>query len=427
LKREVHVCSRMASKHLLTVSLLTALMVLSIANVPEAVSKPHTTIMIDGNPSDWTGIPPIVTDPTGDEDADYDLTECYVTNDGSNLHFMIKVSGSIQYVTDDTPPYTVALDTDQNEETGETEGPAGEDLDIGFDYAIAGPYSENGYYVCQIFQAPMDGEPIGVSIASFSSGILEFTCPLSVINYPRAIDMVFAGVITATDFAPDQTAGTHDYVTYTVTPPMIKADGDGSDWIGVSPLAELTDPEGDAPNGDNEDILKCYATNDGETLYVRIDIKGEGAETEFAVMLDTDTNTATGWTELDGLPLGIGADHFALPVGPTIYVLVSSPTPGVDPTPINTISGAVSGSICEFAIPLAWIGNPSTINIVFIASFSPETDLAGPLNYKVYRPAPVGGYMVSVSKVELLAPWIGLFGLVGVVAVAVSTARRRKP
>lgn len=412
---------RKASRHFLTVSILTVLMVLTIANVPEAVSKPNTTIMIDGNPSDWAGIPRIVADPSGDEDPDYDLTECYVTNDGSNLYFMIKVSGTIQSPGD--PQYAVALDTDQNKLTGETEGPEGETLDIGFDYAIAGTYLPDTYYLCEIFQAPMGGDPIGVSVASFSGGILEFSCPLSVVDYPMAIDMIFVSHISATDFAPDQTGGTHDYVTYNVVPPLIKADGDGSDWIGISPLVQLTDPEGDAPNGDDEDILNCRVTNNGETLYLRMDIKGDGTETLFFVMLDTDTNIATGLTDLDGTPLGIGADYMVL--WELVYFL-AAPSIGDSFIVINTISGDVSGSIVEIAIPLAWIGNPDKIDIVFIASFTPETDLAGPLRYQVYRPRPVGGYMLPANKVELLAPWISLLSLAGATTAFVAVRKKHK-
>jgi len=102
--------------------------------------------------------------------------------------------------------------------------------------------------------------------------------------------------------------------------------------------------------------------------------------------------------------------------------------PPIDPYPliINSISGDVSGSIFEIAIPLAWIGNPDKIDIVFIASLTGFTDLAGPMRYQVYRPRPVGGYMLPVNKLEVLAPYLALVGLVGAVTAAVAI-RRRNP
>jgi hypothetical protein len=406
-------------------------MVLTTANIPEAISKPNTTIMIDGNPSDWVGIPRIAVDPSGDEDSDYDLTECYVTNDGSNLYFMIKVSGTIQYSPQGDPfQYAVLLDTDQNKLTGVTEIPEGETLDIGFDYAIAGPFPHAlvSAYLCNIIrlQVPYSEYFVGGSIASFSGGILEFSCPLSVLDYPTAIDMVFMSRQPWTEFAPDQTGSTHDYVTYNVAPPLIKADGDGSDWIGISPLVQLTDPEGDAPNGDDEDIINCRVTNNGETLYLRMDIKGDGTETQFPVMLDTDTNVATGLTDLDGTPLGIGADYMvlwedAIELKPCILT-----APPIDNLLfINTISGNVSGSIVEIAIPLAWIGNPDKIDIVFIASLTGSTDFAGPMRYQVHRPRPVGGVVMSTDKLEILTPYLALAGLVIAISAVIVVKRRR--
>ena len=100
--------------------------------------------------------------------------------------------------------------------------------------------------------------------------------------------------------------------------------------------------------------------------------------------------------------------------------------PPIDPYPliINSISGDVSGSIFEIAIPLAWIGNPDKIDIVFIASLTGFTDLAGPMRYQVYRPRPVGGYMRPVNKLEVLAPYLALVGLVGAVTAAVAIRRR---
>jgi len=40
-------------------------------------------------------------------------------------------------------------------------------------------------------------------------------------------------------------------------------------------------------------------------------------------------------------------------------------------------------------------------------------------------PEPVGGYALPVNRFELLAPWIGLAALMGVVGAAVVIRRRR--
>jgi hypothetical protein len=378
-------------------------------HVPQASSKPDTTITIDGNPGDWVAITPIAWDPPGDGDDGYDLLECYVTNDGSNLYFMIKVRGEIQPAGEERNlPYSVGLDTDQNRATGETEGSQNVPLDIGLDYLIVVPtykIGEAGRYSSSIFRASSEErweELPGVFSSSFANSVLEFGCPLSTIGYPEAIDMVFVGKPFAEnlDFAPNQTAGPKDYVTYYVAPPLIKADGKIGDWVGISPLAEVSDPEGDVPRGSDEDILHCYVTNDRETLYVRIDIKGGLSAAEFFVGLDTDINPATGWTKLGGLPLGIGMDYIVdylagesifFPAGAGLPGYLSSlPAQDVEPLVTNVISSGWNGSAAEFAIPLRWIGNPSRIDIVGVIPVEREidtiieADITDPLRYEVY-------------------------------------------
>jgi hypothetical protein len=51
------------------------------------------------------------------------------------------------------------------------------------------------------------------------------------------------------------------------------------------------------------------------------------------------------------------------------------------------------------------------------------TDQGGPGQPRAPRPVPVGGVIVPVSKVELLAPWLGLAMLVAAIA-AVALKRR---
>ncbi|MEM4245887.1 MAG: hypothetical protein QW390_01170 [Candidatus Bathyarchaeia archaeon] len=222
------------ASNLLLTTILMSVLVFSLIYFPQVSSRPDT-IKIDGDRGDWGGVAPIVVDPSGDEDDNYDLLECYVTNDGSNLYFMIRVSGEIIYVEwneewlnmegrnaeeVDEPPYAVGLDTDQDSNTGiRGEQPQ---LDIGVDYIITGPFYVNDgleHYSSAIFKTPSETgvELIGFFSSSFSESVLEFGCPLSAIGHPDAINIVFAGNPFGTDFAPDQSdEETDDYVTYEV-------------------------------------------------------------------------------------------------------------------------------------------------------------------------------------------------------------------
>jgi hypothetical protein len=220
---------------------------------------------------------------------------------------------------------------------------------------------------------------------------------------------------------------------------MIKADGDTTDWAGIDPI--VTDPSGGPyPNPDanhpDEDIINCYATDDGETLYVRIDIVGtistKPVSPMFALFLDTDSNLNTGVSDIDGLNIGIGADYIALwgmfggggepPMLP-MALLFRTPAPSVmEPTGI--VSSQPNKHTIEMAIPLMWIGSPNTVNIVFMASLIPGTDVTNAISY-VTRIQPVGGVLVPSSSLDLLAPWIGLFGFVGAIALVAVRKKHR--
>ncbi|MEM3754445.1 MAG: hypothetical protein QXE19_01990, partial [Candidatus Bathyarchaeia archaeon] len=110
--------SKKASKLLLAI-ILTLILIFAFAYASQASSRSNITIKIDGDAKDWVGITPIVTDRSEDETENYDLLECYVTNDDSNLYFMIKVRGEVVFTQWDmneengfSPPYAVGLDTD---------------------------------------------------------------------------------------------------------------------------------------------------------------------------------------------------------------------------------------------------------------------------------------------------------------------------
>jgi len=391
-------------KKVLVFFLLGVLLLTSIIAFVEA-----TTIIMDGDVADWAGVEPIVIDPLGDgKEDDEDILSCYVTNDDSNLYFRMDVAGSIIPNTEDGGPpyYMVALDVDRDPDTGTPVG------DIGAEYFVVAVYEvmERGMeYLCVIVDEYENY--IAISTADFSDGMLEFTTPLSLIGYPSSIDMIFqASVIEfATDTAPDT-----GHVTYNVEAPTIEADGDPTDWTDIPWILEddTEEPEVADPM---EDIFRCYVTNDGEVLYLRVDVVGEITDPTYVVFIayfDTDTNPLTGITTdfISDRPLGIGAEAAAMwgPMGP--------PEPGVPfqgmlwgelTAEWGVFMGAISAypaeHTFEMAVPLSWLGNPDVVDIVFFAIVY-DTDWTEPIRYVVR--VPVGGEITSIDPLQIMVPYI---------------------
>ena len=378
-----------------------------------------TTINIDGDMADWAGVEPILTDHLGDGDLNEDILSCYVTNDGSNLYFRIDVAGTVIPNTgggEETllgPPfYMVALDVDQNSETGIPIG------DIGAEYFVVAVYEvmELGFeYTCIILRLDELDEyenPIGISTADFSDGMLEFTCPLSLIGYPSSIDMIFQASVVeaATDTAPDT-----GHVTYNVEAPTIKADGNPTDWADIPWILEDDTEEPDVTDP-MEDISRCYITNDDEVLYIRVDVVGEIADPTYVVFLvyfDTDTNPLTGVPmDITGsnIPLGIGAEAVAMwfPPGeaPPFRGSLWNELTLEGGVFVGAVSAYPAGNTFEIAIPLSWLGDSDEVDMVFQTECvgEPRTDWAGPIHYVmrappvgVRRAPPVGGEIVPIK------------------------------
>lgn len=401
-------------------SLLGVLLLASIIAFVEA-----TTIIMDGDVADWAGVEPIVTDPLGDGKDDEDILSCYVTNDGSNLYFRMDVAGSIIPQTGEGGPpyYMVALDVDRNPATGMSIG------DIGAEYLVIAVYEVMYYgieYVCVLINETNDY--IAMSTADFSDGMLEFTCPLSLIGYPSSIDMIFeASVIEfVTDWAPNE-----DYVTYDVEAPTIEADGDPSDWAGIPWILE-DDTEELGVEDPMEDIFHCYVTNDDEVLYLRVDVVGEITDPTYVIFIvyfDTDTNPLTGIdTDYEsGTSLGIGAEAVAgwgpMDAAPFYGTLWDELTPEWA-TFVGAVSAYPSGSTFEMAVPLSWLGNPSIVDIVFFAILLYDTDWTEPIRYVVR--APVGGEIISIDPLQIMVPYI-LTIIAATAGIAVILRRKSTP
>lgn len=71
-----------------------------------------TSIVVDGDPSDWVGIAPLITDPLGNFSPGLDFINLSVTDDGTYVYFL--------YEFDSAPVNCsyLMLDTDQNPTTG---------------------------------------------------------------------------------------------------------------------------------------------------------------------------------------------------------------------------------------------------------------------------------------------------------------------
>ncbi|MGI6456460.1 MAG: hypothetical protein ACOX5R_12705 [bacterium] len=107
----------------------------------------YRTITVDGDISDWEGIPPAVQDTTGDGGIHYDFAAAYLANDLDNLYIRITFSepqpyGSFYWYMN------IAFDTDLNTMTGH-QWP----VDFGSEFNVQGPQlfdQRCGEWVCII-------------------------------------------------------------------------------------------------------------------------------------------------------------------------------------------------------------------------------------------------------------------------------------
>src|ERR1041384_7071395 len=118
---------------LITVILVTLFSSLMIMPAP---SFAGTVITIDGNFSDWSGVPAFGTDPNDAGGGSSDAKTIYVTSDGTNLYLRAEVWGtySLGIVN------ILYIDIDHNVATGYN---AGDWTAVGADYRIV--HSNSGY------------------------------------------------------------------------------------------------------------------------------------------------------------------------------------------------------------------------------------------------------------------------------------------
>lgn len=166
-------------------------------------------ILIDGNPSDWTGITPLVSSDPNEADIpddDYDLENFYVTNDNTDMFFRLDVYGTptLTGVFPVNPAfYQIYLDIDQNTNTGTLINGIGADRII--DY---GSFDDVNVY---------DGTWTAVGTGA-QSGTTEISVPLSDLGLQYCMTVNMFAYLDNGGPPPDDLVPDTGYVDYHVIP-----------------------------------------------------------------------------------------------------------------------------------------------------------------------------------------------------------------
>ncbi len=155
---------------------------------------------------DWPEIPPVVIDTLGDESAEYDLLECYITSDNDFFYFRVRVRGNIVKSS-----VYVLLDTDQNANTGD-DGTTPASVDHGGELTQHGLGAD--YYLDPVDTADLwvwDGSWQWVKqvVWRLDPGSLEIAVARADLGDPDRINVLFMVNPPDTDYAPNR-----GYVTY---------------------------------------------------------------------------------------------------------------------------------------------------------------------------------------------------------------------
>ena len=196
------------------------------------------SIIVDGDPSDWIGISPIVTDPNDMPYDDVDLSEVYVTNDEDYLYIRMDVYGNISGTGG---LYQVIIDFDRNGT-----------WDVQF-----GVMSGEGY---GLKMPTYEWVPLNFS---YSGSTVEMNVSLSDLEFHKAMDLMFFS--SPYDYGYSTSFYTLGSNTQTIT-----VDGDPADWTG-GPF--FTDDVGDAV-APSFDLQGCWVGDNGTDLFVMMNTSG---------------------------------------------------------------------------------------------------------------------------------------------------------
>jgi len=226
------------NKKVFAILLLSTILSVAIISLYPSLGEARS-IIVDGDPSDWAGIPPIVTDPDDMPYDDVDLSEAYVTNDEDYLYIRMDVYGNISGTGGG---YQFMIDVDPRNMTWD------------FQFGVMSGW---GY---GMKMPTYDLVPLNFS---YSGSTVEMNVSLSDLEFPKAMDLMFFCSPYDTGYATSLYIVGSNIQTITV-------DGDPSDWTG-SPF--FMDDVGDAVDP-GLDLQGCWVGDNGTHIFVMMNTSG---------------------------------------------------------------------------------------------------------------------------------------------------------
>jgi len=258
---------------------------------------PDVDIQIDGDLSEWAGVPVAATDPL-EGASDVDMVEVALAHDADYLYGKLTLDPPADFFG--SFKNNIYIDADNDVGTGWPVSGIGSELVIqaGNAYAQTGLSYNDG---------PVDGSPTSWSPAGVASEV-EFRISRTsllqgsatrVFSGDEPIRLVFEALNedwSLGDHAPDSGGLIYTFGLPPPPPPIIEIDGDFLDWGAAPDVQTSTDPVGDAL-GAHADITAIEAVTDQDYLYLFLQF---AASTDFFstsqnnLYLDLDNDPLTG-------------------------------------------------------------------------------------------------------------------------------------
>ena len=317
---------------------------------PAGAPSYYKSIAVDGNDADWSDVPVLETDATGDGVPD--IVSVKIANDADYVYLLVRYNGAVDTNALNASPSTfLSLDNDANAATG---------FNI---YGIGAVGAEVSWQNDFPFAQDAANYNLGATFTNGAAGISPYFANTSFQEYRirrDATHAVGAGPVQpvfphnsmrfafwTNDGTSAEFAGAVDY-TIAQQPPVpshfasIQIDGDFSDWASIPVIAT------DAAADGTPDIVTVKTANDDNYLYVlvgyhsSVDVNGFNGSASTFLSLDNDANTATGF-DIYGLGR-IGAEvswqndfPFAQGVGNfNLGATISNGAAGISPYATNT-------------------------------------------------------------------------------------------